>query len=170
MEPATSLALSSALPDIVEHPEDTPQSVGRERRASQIGAFLLALPPMVMTPMLASSDPFRSQNDRTALVEEKNIEEPPPLPSAITAMPEHLSQNSEADVANRTRLALLARQYVAGTLSTEEEARLAIVSERVRRFIPRVTVEDFEMLGHMLEEAQQIELADMARWKRLGID
>jgi hypothetical protein len=55
-------------------------------------------------------------------------------------------------------------------LSTEDEARLIIVSERVRRLIPRVTVEDFEALAHMLEDVQHIELADIDRRRRLGID
>ena len=52
----------------------------------------------------------------------------------------------------------------------EEEARLAIVVERVRRFIPRVTVEDFETLEGILEEAQRIESADIERRRRLGIE
>jgi hypothetical protein len=74
------------------------------------------------------------------------------------------------DVHNRTRLELLARQYVSGELSPEEEARLAIVSERVRRLIPRVTTEDFEMLERILEDANQIEAEDIERRRRLGIE
>jgi hypothetical protein len=83
---------------------------------------------------------------------------------------EEASQVSEAEVANRTWLILLARQYEADRLSMEEEARLAIVAERVRRFIPRVTVEDFETLEGILEEAQRIESADIERRRRLGIE
>ena len=59
---------------------------------------------------------------------------------------------------------------MARKLSIEEEARLAIVAERVRRFIPRVTIEDFEELERMLEEAERIESVDIERRRRLGID
>lgn len=170
MEPVTSPTLHSVLPDIAEEPEDTPKSVEREQRVPPRGALALALAPIMMTPLLAFSDPLVVPIDRTALVEEERIEESPLLPSATMPLPEHLSQESAAHTANRTRLELLARQYVAGTLSTEEEARLAIVSECVRRLIPRVAVEDFEMLEHILEEVQHIELADIARRHRLGID
>jgi len=52
---------------------------------------------------------------------------------------------------------LLAREYVSGQLSTEEEARLAIVTERVRKLIPRVTVEDFEKLEEIAKDLQIIE-------------
>jgi hypothetical protein len=81
-----------------------------------------------------------------------------------------VSEVSDAEAANHTRLTLLARQYVAGKLSIEEEARLAIVAERVRRLIPRVTVEDFEALERILEEAEHIESTDIERRQRLGID
>ena len=81
-----------------------------------------------------------------------------------------MSAEAVDDVHNRTRLELLARQYVSGELSPEEEARLAIVSERVRHLIPRVTTEDFEMLERILEDANQIEAEDIERRRRLGIE
>lgn len=76
--------------------------------------------------------------------------------------PEELSA---ADIANQSRLELLARKYVSGQLSTEESARLAIVSERVRRLIPRVTLQDFERLEGLGMELKQIESnnADLRR-------
>ncbi len=92
-----------------------------------------------------------------------------PLSDTMSAA-EEASQVSEAEVANRTRLALLARQYEAARLSIEEEARLAIVTERVRRLIPRVTVDDFEALEAILEDAERIKSADIERRRRLGID
>jgi hypothetical protein len=82
---------------------------------------------------------------------------------------EQTFQSSEADAANRTRLELLARQYVSKHLSPEEDARLSIVTEKVRRLIPRVTVEDFEALGRIAERLNRIGSDDSDRRKRLGI-
>jgi hypothetical protein len=47
---------------------------------------------------------------------------------------------------------------------------LAIVTERVRRLIPRVTVEDFEMLEQIIKDAAEIEAEDIERRHRLGIE
>jgi len=81
---------------------------------------------------------------------------------------EQAPEISQADVANRARLELLARQYV-NKLSPEEDARLSIVTERVRRLIPRVTVEDFEALERIAERLQRIGSDDADRRNRLGI-
>jgi hypothetical protein len=54
-------------------------------------------------------------------------------------------------------------------LSPEEDARLSIVTERVRRLIPRVTVEDFESLERIAERLQRIGSDDTDRRNRLGI-
>jgi hypothetical protein len=124
----------------------------------------------MVTPMTASRDPFPVAQDRTAFAEEARAEEWSELLLDTMSPFEEVSQVSEGEVANRTRLALLARQYEAGRLSIEEEARLAIVAERVRRLIPRVTAEDFEVLEGILEEAQRIESADIERRRRLGIE
>jgi hypothetical protein len=167
MDPVTASDLCSALPEIVEKPEDTPNTIGREQRPSLRGRTLaLALAPMVMTPLLALREPFLGAYDMTPLVEERPVEGDSLPLFAFTASPEHTPE-SEAESANRTRLALLARQYVAGALTTEEEARLSIASERVRRLIPRVTAEDFEALADILEEAHRIESADIERRHRL---
>ena len=168
MDTVTASDLRSALPEIAEQPEDTPNAIGREQRPSLRGILALALAPMVMTPLLAFRDPFLGASDMTPLVEERWAEGASLPLFTLTASPEHTSE-SEAESANRTRLALLARQYVARALTTEEEARLAIASERVRRLIPRVTAEDFEALADILEEAHRIESADMERRHRLGI-
>jgi len=151
MESSTSPAFLSGLPDIAEKPEDTPSSVGRERCIPSMGVLALPLAlATMMTSMTTSRDPFLVAQDMTALAEEARGEEWSSLLPATTSSFEEVSQVSEAEAANRTRLTLLARQYVAGKLSIEEEARLAIVAERVRRLIPRVTVEDFEALEHIL--------------------
>jgi hypothetical protein len=171
MEDSTAPTLHSTLPDIADKPEDTPRSIERDRRIAALGllAFPLALATMV-TPLTASREPFLVVRDRTAFAEEATAEELPlPLPYALSAVEEG-SQISEADVANRTRLALLARQYEAARLTNEEEARLAIVAERVRRLIPRVTVDDFEALQAILEDAERIGSADIERRRRLGIE
>ena len=81
---------------------------------------------------------------------------------------EQAPEISQADAANRARLELLARQYV-NKLSLEEDARLSIVTERVRRLIPRVTVEDFETLERIAERLQRIGSDDADRRNRLGI-
>ena len=162
--------LHAALPDITEKPEDTPRSTERSQHPSIRGTFGLALAPMVMTSLMAFNDPFLEAHDMTLLVEERRAEGASLTQFARAASPQPIPQLSEADAANRARLALLARQYVARELSMEDEARLAIVLERVRRLIPRVTVEDFEVLAHILEDVQQIELADIDRRRRLGIE
>jgi hypothetical protein len=171
MEDSTAPTFHSPLPDIADKPEDTPRSIERDRRITTLGvlAFPLALATM-MTPLTASREPFSVAQDRTAFAEEATAEELPlPLRDTMSAAWE-ASQVSEADVANRTRLTLLARQYEAARLTIEEEARLAIVTERVRRLIPRVTVDDFEALQAILEDAERIGSADIERRRRLGIE
>jgi hypothetical protein len=171
MEDSTAPTFHSALPDIADKPEDTPRSIERDRRITTLGvlAFPLALTTMV-TPMMASREPFPVAQDRTAFAEGATAEELPlPFPYTPSAVEEE-SQISEADVANRTRLTLLARQYEAARLTIEEEARLAIVTERVRRLIPRLTVDDFEALQAILEDAERIGSADIERRRRLGIE
>jgi hypothetical protein len=169
-EALTSPELLSALPEIAEQPEDTPRSVGRERRIPTVGVLARAFAPIMATPIMSGSDPFAVSQDMTVLVEEERGEGSSLHLPVNMFFHEQFSQVPEAETANHTRLELLARQYVAGQLSTEEEARLAIVSERVRRLIPRVTVEDFEVLERILEEAASIESADIERRRRLGID
>jgi hypothetical protein len=80
----------------------------------------------------------------------------------------------ESEIYNQTRLELFARQfarqYVEGERFPGEEARLAIVTEQLRRLIPRVTVEDFEILEQIPENAAEIEAEDVERRCRLGIE
>ena len=169
MEADTSPDLRTALPDITEQPEDTPNSVEREQQISSRRSIALTLVPIMMTPLLAMTDPFAASHDMTSLIEEERIValSMPPLNAAV--IPQDVYGDAVADIHNRTRLELLARQYVSGDLSPEEEARLAIVTERVRRLIPRVTAEDFEMLERILEDANQVEAEDIERRRRLGI-
>ena len=168
MESLTSPELLSALPEITDKPEDTPRPAGRERRLLPMGLLAFTLTSGVITPIMGFREPLAEARDMTALIEERRSENRPSLLSSTP--PYEALQISEAEAANRARLELLARKYVSQKLSTEEEARLAIVSERVRRLIPRVTVEDFEVLANILEDAEQIELRDIERRRRLGIE
>jgi hypothetical protein len=93
------------------------------------------------------------------------IEEMPLVPS-----PYEPAIDAEAENAVSDRITLLARQYVRREVSTEDEARLTIATEKVRQLIPRVTAEDVEALNEMLEEAQELEQQDNEQRKRLGID
>lgn len=170
MDTTTAPDLHAALPDITEKAEDTPHSAERSQQPSIRETLGLALTPIMITSLIAFNDPFLEAHDMTPLIEERRVEGASLSQFASAASQQPMSQLSDADTANRARLVLLARQYVAGGLSTEDEARLAIVSERVRCLIPRVTVEDFEVLVHILEDVQHIELADMDRRRRLGIE
>ena len=120
--------------------------------------------------MMGFHDPFVGPQDGTPFSEESRVEEGPSFMPSLAPLHRETPQISEAEAANRARLELLARQYIARQLSTEEEARLVIVSERVRRLIPRVTAEDFEALENIREEAKRIESVDIERRQRLGID
>lgn len=155
--------------ETTKHPENTPRAIEQESRTTPRGFMARTLAPVMMTSIIAFSDPFSVPYDMTALVEAEQVEEPSLQRSSHEAFHPQDLQTSEAETANRTRLTLLARQYVQEQLSTEDDARLAIVTERVRRLIPRVTADDFEALEYMLQEAARIEASDNERRQRLGI-
>jgi hypothetical protein len=163
--------------EIQEKPEDTPRSVDviRFQQTSTGRAYastLLALatatqilgsPEAGITDyLLTSKDMTRSSNEAPD-GQRRDFFVPYPI-----SIPE-LDQEGEAEMANRTRLELLARFYVSKKLSAEENARLAIVKEKVRRLIPRVTAEDFEALGEIAEAAEAIRTRNEDRRRRLGI-
>src|SRR5690242_13754590 len=62
---------------------------------------------------------------------------------------ENAGPESEAEKANRQRIALLIRQSVKNDLSSDEDARLAIVTAKVEALIPRVTKTDFAILDQL---------------------
>lgn len=78
------------------------------------------------------------------------------------------SPNIEDDE-NTRRLKLLARKYARKGLTSEEQARLEIVSERVRRLIPRVTAEDFERLEALAEEVRHLRELDEEVRHKMGL-
>jgi hypothetical protein len=58
-------------------------------------------------------------------------------------------------LANRDRLVFLSRKYARGC-SNEEEARLEILTERVRALLPRITEDDFHRLEDVALEFSTI--------------
>ena len=92
------------------------------------------------------------------------------IPSEQHEEAEGHSQNEETEVANRDRLVLLARQYESKKFSAEEEARLAILTERVRRLIPRVTEKDFEVLEELAVDLNKIKKETSELYRRIGIN
>ena len=91
------------------------------------------------TVTATTADQFRRTRSRARPLE---LDEP--------SVEDHLDQ------ANEQRIELLARQYVAkDKFSSEDLARLAIVTERVRQLLPAVTVAEFEALERNLEAARR---------------
>lgn len=158
------------LPEVDEEREDTPRSVERARRKLVEEIWTIASTPAVLISEIGLDDKMFVVDATTFFEEKERSEEfPSPLPTD-EPFREQESYVSVAEAENRNRLELLARQYVSKKLSREEEARLAIASERVRRLIPRVIPEDFEALQGILEDGERIESADIERRRRLGID
>ncbi len=62
--------------------------------------------------------------------------------------------DNEAERCATARVRLLARMYVQGA-STEHEARLAILSERLRKLLPPVTEDQWTALGEVAERLDQ---------------
>ena len=166
----TSVEHSPQL-EIKEKPEDTPRSVtvtGAQVPGKMVLAF--AATTQILDPSYSSLDDYGVFIARDLTPSQQEV-----LQESLKFMDDDLRmdaapQMSAAEIANRDRLELLARAYVAGQLSTEAEARLAIVTQRVRRLIPRVTVADFEHLEEMATELERIRLENTERRRRLGLD
>ena len=163
--------------EIQEKPGDTPRSVDviRSQETSTGRAYANTLLVLATaTQILGSSeagitDYLLTSKDMTSLSNEAPVGQRRDLfvPYPISTI--ELDQEGEAEVANRIRLELLARLYVSKKLSAEEDARLAIVKEKVRRLIPRVTVEEFEALGEIAQDSETIRTRNEERRRRLGI-
>lgn len=76
----------------------------------------------------------------------------------------------EAEITNNDRLELLARRYELKKLPAEDAARLAILTERIRLLIPRVTEKDFQILEVMANELNNIEERRLSLLRRLEDD
>ena len=150
---------------ISEQSEDTPRSLDQARRAGIQALMLLATTQIFDPSHIALGERLLLHSDATGQMDDYAIGTRSNAPDQPLAW----NDPSEAESANKVRLALLARSYVAGQMSTEEEARLAIVTERVRRLIPRVTVEDMEALESIVQDVARIRADDSARRRRLNI-
>lgn len=78
------------------------------------------------------------------------------------------NSSSQLVAARETRLALLAKKYE-GEPTREDSARLALLTERIRRLQPRVTRHDVDVLTKVVDQVEQVtdSLAQMRL--RLGI-
>jgi hypothetical protein len=164
---STATIVRQQLPEIEDGPKDTPKDIDKGQQLPLRILLALATTPIVTLPA-ASLDAYTPSSDQTTVIEDVINE----LPIGFiygAAQQSEREHESSADAANRTRLELLAREFIGGQLSTEEQARLAIVSERVRRLIPSVTAEDYEALETMLEDVRRIEAENIERLRRLGI-
>jgi hypothetical protein len=151
--------------EIEEKPEDTPGSINGARKT----LLAIATITQIFNASYAGvNDSFLSSRDMTGLNQEEVNERRLDL-FEEQAIPAHEQALSDAQIANQSRLELLARLYVSSKLSAEEDARLAILTEKVRRLIPRVTSEDFEKLEAMAAESAEIRDRNAERRRRLGI-
>jgi len=150
--------------EIGERASDTPSSVVGNRPRRRV-AMAFAATQVLTASYAVANEPIVMGRDVTPYRDEDIVGQEEELPSSKPSGEE--AELSPAESANRDRLALLAREYVAGQLSTEEEARLKIVSERVRRLIPRVTSQDFEELERIATELEQIGSEENGRHRRI---
>jgi hypothetical protein len=161
--------------EIQEQPEDTPRSINiiESESSAATRAYSNALLAVATATQILSSSPmtdyFAYAHDMTCLNNEPRLAQPADF--FVSSFPSTLDlpQESEAEVINRSRLELLARHYVTKKLSPEEDARLAIVTEKIRKLIPRVTIEDFEKLHAVAQESETIRLKNEERRRRLAI-
>lgn len=81
---------------------------------------------------------------------------------ASTGEPDALTKASEA------RITLLVRQYE-GVKSREESARLAILTQRIRRLSPRVTADELDAVSEMVDQAEDIAMRIAAVREKFGL-
>lgn len=87
----------------------------------------------------------------------------------VESRTESVHRGSEADRENAQRLELLVRK-AARNLNPEEEARLRIATEKVRRLIPRVTAADFELLADLVTQSEHAMQEDRELRESLDLD
>lgn len=130
------------------------QGYVQEYRDKGRTSFLSDVPSAVMeTAVRGKSMPtFRRGSDSTATAADRQR-----IGSSYyeTAPAELDRARSVIERASEARLALLAQKYE-GTATKEDSARLAILTERIRRLCPRVTPADLAALGEVVGEIEQI--------------
>jgi hypothetical protein len=170
MQAMTLSALKSSQFEIREEARDTPLPNVGTRWGYRIVRGFAATTEILNPSHSVLNDYVLISRNITGASEEEVVPETEPEPSREETSSREASPSpiGDTEIANRDRLELLARAYVAGKLSPEEDARLAIVTERVRRLIPRVTVDDVEQLERVAEDVRRIEAEDTERRLRLG--
>lgn len=78
------------------------------------------------------------------------------------------AREAEAEEVNRDRLVFLSRKYASREFSTESQARLEILRERVRQLIPRITADDFAELERTAADLAAIRAANTELEEELG--
>lgn len=149
--------------EIGDKPGDTPSSVTSGGGLTRRGLALAVAATQVLNQGNFVDDLF-ILGDMTGYRDEEPVTV---HDKVVQTTPEEEARFSAAENANQSRLELLAREYIAGQLSKEEQARLEIVTERVRQLIPRVTVRDFEELEGIANDFKQIESENIERRRRI---
>jgi hypothetical protein len=169
-EQITSVELPNQTVDIQDKLADTPRSIevtGKEQgeTGQAYTNVLFAVATATQIFGYAWTTDFLNSKDITCLSNEEQASKP----AFYVPYPIEVHSESTAERANQTRLELLARLYVSKKLLPEEDARLAIVTEKVRRLIPRVSADDFEALGVIAQDSEAIRVKNEERRRRLGI-
>ncbi len=159
----TSAVQTEPQLEIGEKASDTRGSVAN--RLPTHGLAVAVAATQVLNPGYFLIDDLFAPRDMTEYRDEQAVSLDHQISAEISY--EEPAELSPTEEANQSRLELLARQYVAGQLSTEEGARLAIVSERVRRLIPRVTIQDFERLEGIGKELDELHFDNAERRRRI---
>lgn len=159
----TSAVQAEPQLEIGEKPSDTQGLVANRLPTHGLAVAIAAT--QVLNPSYFLIDDLFAPRDMTGYRDERAVSLDHQISEEMSY--EEPAELSPAEEANRSRLELLARQYVAGQLSTEEEARLAIVSERVRRLIPRVTIQDFDRLEGIGKDLKELQFDNAERRRRI---
>ncbi|MBI3180727.1 MAG: hypothetical protein HYZ28_01145 [Myxococcales bacterium] len=123
------------------------------------------------TPASHFSFSFESRVRGTPTVADVLGAEPGGQSFAVPATEEEQRSEPVRDRAGReanTRLELLARK-AAAALTAEEDARLRVATERLRKLLPRVTSADFEALADAAEKVKAIGDETAAIRSELGL-
>ena len=160
------VAAESLSPE--EQESDTPIDKAQRRIGRSIAAALIASTPLIAGGPI-QTDRNLSLDDETE-IHLVNTEDTRFLAFAPLEVENRDTEESEAERANRGRLDLLAREYIEGQFPRrEEQARLDMLTERVRQLIPSVTPADYEALEEAIEQVRRMEADSNERRERRGV-
>lgn len=92
------------------------------------------------------------ESDRSRTLEELQID---PIFGPLWQPPQ-ADPPSPLETARNQRLAILAREFEGVRLSREDEARLAILTQRLRRLAPKVTVRSWTVAEEVLAQLEDV--------------